>query len=146
MQGFRIYAGGSKTMSRDISKLSPEMQVYYQAFIKQCKAKNLGVIVVCTDRGMEEQEAAFNSGHSKAHFGQSAHNKLLPNGKPASDAFDIGVIRNGKYIGDDSDPDYQAAGKIGESLGLIWYGNPKARFREAAHFQNPNWIKPKVNV
>jgi len=56
------------------------------------------------------------------------------------------VSHTASGLGDVRGPDYQAAGKIGESLGLIWYGNPKARFREAAHFQNPNWAKPKVNV
>lgn len=30
--------------------------------------------IVCSHRGQEEQERAFNSGNSKAHFGQSAHN------------------------------------------------------------------------
>ena len=30
--------------------------------------------IVCSHRGQEEQERAFNAGNSKAHFGQSAHN------------------------------------------------------------------------
>jgi hypothetical protein len=122
------------------------MQVRYQAFKKQCDAEKLGVIIVCTDRGEIEQEAAFESGHSRAHFGQSAHNAVLPNGKPASEAFDIGVIVNGKYIGDSNHPSYQRAGAIGEALGLKWYGNKKWGFYEAAHFQNMKWIKPKKEI
>ena len=129
-------------MSRDISKLSPYMQVAWQAFKKQCDAEKLGVIVVCTDRGEAEQEAAFNSGASRAHYGQSAHNALLSNGKPASEAFDIGVIVNGKYVGDSNHPNYQRAGAIGEAMGLKWYGNPKYKFVESAHFQNMTWSKP----
>lgn len=30
--------------------------------------------IICSHRGKEEQERAFNAGNSKAHFGQSAHN------------------------------------------------------------------------
>jgi hypothetical protein len=133
-------------MSRDISKLSPYMQVKYQAFKKQCDAEKLGVIIVCTDRGEIEQESAFESGHSRAHFGQSAHNAVLPNGKPASEAFDFGIILNGKYIGDSEHANYQRAGAIGESLGLKWYGNKKWGFYEAAHLQNMKWIKPKKEI
>ena len=119
------------------------MQAKWHVFKKQCDAENLGVFLVCTDRGEADQEAAFNSGASLAHFGQSAHNALLPNGKPASEAWDIGVIVNGKYIGNSDHPSYQRAGAIGEAMGLKWYGNPKAKFREAAHFQNMAWSKPK---
>lgn len=117
------------------------MQSMWQKFKKQCDAEKLGVIVVCTDRGEAEQNACLANGSSRAAYGQSAHNALLPNCKPASEAFDIGVIVNGKYIGDSSHPSYQRAGAIGEALGLKWYGNPKASFREAAHFQNPAWKK-----
>lgn len=135
-------------MSRDISKLSPYMQSMWHKLKKQCDVEKLGVFLVCTDRGREEQEAAFNSipQRSRAHFGQSAHNVLLPNGKPASEAFDIGLIINGKYEGDSDHPNYQRAGVIGEALGLKWYGNKKWGFYEAAHFQNMNWVKPKKEV
>ena len=133
-------------MSRDISKLSPLMQAKWQVFKKQCDTENLGVFIVCTDRGEADQEAAFNSGASRAHFGQSAHNTLLPNGKPASEAWDIGIIANGKYIGDSEHPNYQRAGVIAESLGLKWYGNKKWGFVEAAHMQNMAWVKPKKDI
>ena len=133
-------------MSRDISKLSPLMQSKWQAFKKQCDAENLGVFVVCTDRNEADQEAAFNSGASRAHFGQSAHNASLSNGKPASEAWDTGVIVNGKYVGDSDHPNYQRAGAIGEAMGLKWYGNKKWGFPEDAHFQNMAWVKPKKEI
>jgi len=133
-------------MSRDISKLSPYMQTIWHKFKHQCDAEKLGVFVVCTDRGQIEQEAAFNSGASRAHFGQSAHNAVLPNGKPASEAWDIGVIVNGKYVGDSAHPSYVRAGAIAEKLGLKWYGNPKWRFLESAHMQNMGWVKPKKEI
>jgi hypothetical protein len=115
----------------------------WQKFKKQCDAEKLGVIIVCTDRGEAEQNACKESGTSRASYGQSAHNALLPNCKPASEAFDIGVIVNGKYVGDSNHPSYQRAGAIGESLGLKWYGNKKWGFVEAAHFQNMTWKKQK---
>jgi hypothetical protein len=137
-------------MSRDISKLSPAMQAKWLLFKKQCDAENLGVFIVCTDRNEAEQNAclAANPPSTKAAWGQSAHNALLQNGKPASEAWDIGVIFNGRYIGDSAHPSYQRAGVIGMALGLKWYGELNANgkpkyFYEAAHFQNMLWSKPK---
>ena len=130
-------------MSRNISGLSPYMQFKWQAFKKQCDAEKLGVILVCSDRGEAEQNACLADGSSRAGYGKSAHNALLANGKCASEAWDFGIIINGKYITDSAHPNYQRAGAIGEALGLVWYGNPKAKFKEAAHMQNPNWSKPK---
>ena len=135
-------------MSRDISKLSPYMQIKWQAFKKQCDAEKLGVFLVCTSRNKEEQNACLADGSSKSGWGYSAHNVLLPNGQCASEALDIGVTVNGKYIGDSAHPSYKRAGVIGMALGLKWYGellpNGKPKyFYEAAHFQNPNWSKPK---
>jgi hypothetical protein len=135
-------------MSRDISKLSPLMQSKWQVFKKQCDAENLGVFIVCTDRNEAEQNECLKNGSSKAAWGQSAHNVLLPNGKPASEAWDIGVILNGKYIDKSEHPNYQRAGAIGMALGLKWYGELNANgkpkyFYEAAHFQNMLWSKPK---
>jgi len=133
-------------MSRSMGALSPYMQQKWQTFNKQCLAENLGVILICTDRGEAEQNACCEAGSSRARYGQSAHNALLPNGKPASEAWDIGVIVNGKYIGDSEHPNYKRAGAIAESLGLKWYGNKKWGFVEAAHMQNMAWVKPKKEI
>lgn len=133
-------------MSREIDKLSPYMQEKAIEFAAECHKESLDVVIICTDRSDEDQNACFASGASKCKAGQSAHNAKvkLSDGTfiPASEAFDIGVIRNGKYIGDGNDPDYQKAGLIGEKLGLVWAGRWTS-FKEVAHFQNPHWIAPK---
>lgn len=100
------------------------------------------LVVICTDRSDADQLIAFNTHASNCKPGQSAHNAKDANFNPSSDAFDIAIIRAGKYIGDGNDPDYRKAGAIGKSIGLVWAGDWTS-FKEVAHFQNPNWIKPQ---
>lgn len=133
-------------MSRDISKLSRFMQEKAIEFIKECNGESLDIVIICTDRSDEDQAKAFASKASNARPGESAHNAVDAHGFPASEAFDVGVIRNGKYIGDGSDPDYQKAGQIAEKIGLSWSGRWKGKLREVAHMQNPSWEKPKRKV
>jgi len=64
------------------------------------------------------------------------------NGNPASEAFDVGVIRNGRYIGNGDDPHYKMAGIIGERLGLRWAGRWTGDLKETAHFQSPLFKTP----
>jgi len=127
--------------SRNLSDLSPEMQRIAGQFLTECHAEKLDIVIICTHRPATEQQKAFDCGASKCKPGQSAHNCLNANGIPAAEAFDVGVIRNGKYVGNGSDPDYLRAGAIGEKLGLVWAGRWK-KMKETAHFQNANWRKP----
>lgn len=128
--------------SRRIIDLSIEMQQIANKFMAQCKDEGLDIVIICTHRDDTEQNAAFACGASNCKAGQSAHNARNSMIKPAAEAFDVGVIRNGKYIGDGKDSDYLRAGKIGESLGLVWAGRWTGKIREVAHFQNANWRKP----
>ena len=128
-------------MSRDLTKLSPFMQDKATVFKAECAKQGLDVTIICTDRSDAEQEACFAAGNSKCHAGQSAHNAKDSAMNTASEAFDIGVIRHGKYIGDPSDPDYAKAGAIGKAIGLVWAGD-WIHFKEVAHFQNPSWKAP----
>lgn len=128
-------------MSRDLTKLSPFMQEKSKEFLAKCHEQGLSdVVIICTDRSDAEQQACFDAGNSHAKPGQSAHNAVDANCNPASEAFDIGIIANGKYFGDH--PDYAKAGLIGESIGLVWAGR-WVSMKEEAHLQNPNWVKPK---
>ena len=129
-------------MSRDLTKLSSVMQDKASVFLGECHRQGLDIVIICTDRSDEDQAICYASGASMCKPGQSAHNALDKQGHPSSEAFDVGVIRNGKYIGDGNDPDYQKAGLIGESVGLKWAGRWNGRLREVAHFQNSNWTKP----
>lgn len=126
--------------SRNIRDLSREMQRIAGKFITECHAEKLDVVIICTYRPASEQQKVFDCGASKCKPGESAHNCHDAKGDPAAEAFDVGVIRNGKYIGNGNDPDYLRAGEIGEKLGLLWAGRWKG-FKETAHFQNANWKK-----
>lgn len=123
-------------MSREISKLSPFMKAKALEFISQCRLEKLDIVIICTDRSNAEQAECFARGDSLAKPGRSAHNVCDDMGNPASEAFDVGVIRNGKYIKNGSDKDYLRAGVIGEKLGLEWAGR-WTQMTESAHFQNP---------
>lgn len=123
-------------MSRKISNLSRYMQPLARDFLIRCQKEKLDVVIICTDRSNAEQAECFARGASRARPGESAHNVCDDLGRPAAEAFDIGVIRNGKYITDGNDPAYKRAGEIGESLGLIWAGR-WIKMTEAAHFQSP---------
>ncbi len=129
-------------MSREIKKLSPAMQFLAMEFLDECRKASLDIIIICTDRNRADQEECFNNGSSNAHYGKSAHNVCDAVGNPASEAFDVGVIKNGKYVKDGKHPGYMAAGLIGERIGLKWAGRWKGRIQETAHFQNPNWETP----
>lgn len=125
--------------SRKLSDLSPEMQTLAEQFLDKCHDANLDIFIICTYRSDEEQNDAYARKASNARAGESAHNCLNAMKQPAAKAFDVGVIRNGKYVGDGNDHDYQAAGLIGEALGLSWAGRWRGKIKETGHFELPNW-------
>lgn len=128
--------------SRKLTDLSLEMQPLAAEFEAWCKADGLDVVIICTHRPDSEQQSAYDAKLSNCKPGESAHNQMDSQKRPAAEAFDVGVIRNGKYIGRGDDPDYLAAGKIGEALGLLWAGRWTGKLKETAHFQNKSWKKP----
>lgn len=125
--------------SRKLTDLSLPMQLLAAKFMDRCQEDGLDVVIICTHRLDVEQQAAFNAKLSNCKPGESAHNQVNLMLRPAAEAFDVGVIRNGKYIGRGDDPDYLAAGKIGEELGLLWAGRWKGRLKETAHFERAGW-------
>lgn len=127
--------------SRKLTDLSIPMQLLAAKFVDRCHEAGLDVVIICTHRPDAEQQAAYDAKLSNCKPGQSGHNQVDSQKRPAAEAFDVGVIRNGKYIGRGDDPDYLAAGKIGEEIGLSWAGRWKGKLKETAHFQNPNWSR-----
>lgn len=128
--------------SRKLTDLSADMRPLAEAFIAECQRQGLDIVIICTYRDNIEQEAAYSCGASRCRGGQSAHNQVDVLKRPAAEAFDVGVIRDGKYVGNGSDPDYLRAGEIGEALGLAWAGRWAGKIKETAHFQNAKWSKP----
>ena len=134
--------------SRQISDLSKQLQPLASAFINKANAelgKRFGasVILTCTYRSNDEQAKLYAIGRgiagrkvTNAKPGQSKHNSVDSKGKPAAEAFDIAILVGGKLNWDLAHPVWEAAGRIGEDLGLEWAGRWE-RFREGPHFQLP---------
>lgn len=130
--------------SRLLSDLHPDLQPIATDFLAKCKSAGLDILITCTYRNDQEQDALYAQGRTmpglrvtNAKGGQSAHNATrIYGGKPipAARAFDIVPLLNGKPIWSDGAKEWQIAGKIGMELGLDWYGAPHAKFRESPHF------------
>lgn len=128
--------------SRKINDLHPQLQPLCREFLQRAEAAGVDVLITCTYRSNEEQEALYSQGRTKpgnivtrARAGQSAHNfKIGP--APAAKAFDVVPLDEfGHCIWDASHPDWQTLGRIGTEIGLNWYGAPGSKFREYPHFQ-----------
>lgn len=115
----------------------------YARFAIAMTAANISFIVTCTYRNNEDQAALYAQGRSSpgrivtnARPGQSEHNKTGADGKPASHAFDIAILENGKIDWSTANPKWKQAGAIGKSVGLEWAGD-WITFKEYPHFQLP---------
>jgi len=119
---------------------------------------NEDVLLICTFRTFEEQAAEYAKGRTKpgrivtwAGPGESNHNFMVDR-KPASLAFDVCAMRNGKLIwgtggnGIDNDPSdddrddlelWQRIGRLGKEAGLAWAGDWRPGKREFPHFEHP---------
>lgn len=133
-------------MSRRIEDLHPEVQLRAQRFLLECEKAGLDVLITCTWRSHAEQAQLYAIGRTKpgkkvtnAQPGQSSHNYTIA-GKPASLAFDVVPLRNGKPVwgtlGEDGKL-WAKVGAIGEAAGLSWAGR-WVSFREMPHFELPN--------
>lgn len=127
--------------SRKIEDLHPDLQPIAKKFLLAADKANVDVLITCTYRDGAEQDKLYAQGRTtkgaivtRARAGQSAHNFTI-NGKPASKAFDVVPLVDGKPVWDAMHPAWQVLGKIGMDLGLNWYGAPTAKFREFSHFQ-----------
>lgn len=128
-------------MSRNIEDLDIRLLALYRKFADACDKAGIKFLVTCTYRSNAEQAKLYAQGRTtagkivtNAKAGQSKHNKVNALGSPASQAFDIAIMVNGKPEWSGKHPDWQRAGKIGEKVGLEWAGSWK-RFRELPHFQ-----------
>jgi peptidoglycan L-alanyl-D-glutamate endopeptidase CwlK len=127
--------------SRKLSDLHPELFPIAEKFLDNCHTAGIDILVTCTHRSYKEQDELYAISRTipgkkvtNAKAGQSKHNFML-NGKPASKAFDVVPLVNGKAVWDASNPIWQKIGVIGESLGLSWAGRWKSSMREYPHFE-----------
>ncbi len=143
--------------SRKMSDLHVDLEAIAYKFLAECKRLEIEVLITCTYRSNAEQADTYAQGRTKpgrivtwARPGESLHNVIGADGQPASRAFDIVVLRNGKPVwgtggnGLDDDPNdddiddlelWQRAGEVGKALGLEWAGDWPISRREFPHFQ-----------
>ena len=103
-------------MSRSLDDLRPEVRPQVDAFLAECKAQGLDLIVTCTSRTDAEQAALYAQGRTapgprvtNAKPGTSAHNYGL--------AIDIVPVVNGKPDWNGHDEVWQRIGVIGKLVG-----------------------------
>ena len=129
--------------SRSLDDLDPRFRPMAEAFLANLKSAGVDVVVICTLRTMNEQQALYDQGRTKpgpvvtrAKPGSSAHNYGL--------AMDCCPLLNGKLAWSAPDGDsvadaiWQQYGAIARQTGLEW-GGDWVGFAEGAHVQYPKW-------
>ena len=119
--------------SRSLDDLTPAVKSMVQQFLAKCKAEGIDILIYCTYRSPEEQDALYAQGRTKpgpivtnARGGYSWHNHRC--------AFDFVPMVGGKPQWNDKAL-YLKAGIIAESVGLEWAGRWTGKLRETAHCQ-----------
>jgi len=134
--------------SRKLEDLHPQLESIAVQLVPQWKAMGLDILITCTYRSDAEQAQLYAQGRSKpgkvvtnAQPGRSAHNYTI-HGVPASLAFDIVPLQNGKPVWDTKGAAkalWHQAAKPAIEHGLRWYGANGSAFQEYPHFQHPLW-------
>lgn len=124
-------------MSRDKTKLHPELQEIVKEFEVKCKAAGLNVLVTETFRTKAEQDALYAKG-------RTAPGKIVTNCKYPTSPHCWGVafdfcrnIRGREY--DDSDDFFRKCGEIGKKLGLFWGGDFRS-FVDKPHLEMAEFL------
>lgn len=126
-------------MSRLITDCLPELQEKARLFVLAMAEADIPFMFTCTKRTQAEQDALYAQGRTKPGKKVTWTRKSKHiDGK----AFDIVIIKDGKPCWDtkvsvdgDDIPDYEEAGRIGESLGLRWGG----RFKNSKGQPRPDY-------
>lgn len=119
--------------SRSLDTLAPLVASLAKAHIAACKAAGIDLLVYCTYRDSEAQNALYAQGRTlpgkivtNAKGGDSYHNWKC--------AYDCVPLVQGKAAWGDKEL-YAKVGQLGEQLGLEWAGRWTGKLRETAHFQ-----------
>lgn len=120
-------------MGRKIEELLPKVAKAAQAAIDECKGHGLAVLISCTYRSGEEQNALYAQGRTKpghkvtnAKAGQSFHQHRV--------ALDLYPLVQGKPDFTGAAPEWHKIAVIFKKHGFEWAGDWKT-FREMPHFQ-----------
>lgn len=120
-------------MGRQINELLPSVALAASDAISECTRKGLKLLVTCTYRTGEEQDALYAQGRTKpgakvtnARAGQSLHQYRV--------ALDLYPMVNGKPDFSGKPPEWHDIAAIFKAHGFEWAYEWK-RFREMPHFQ-----------
>jgi peptidoglycan L-alanyl-D-glutamate endopeptidase CwlK len=112
-----------------------------------CAERGVELLIYCTKRDNEEQNGLYAIGRTapgkivtNARAGESAHNPDK-NGKAA--AYDCCPQIFGKPMWDGNHPAWRIVIECGEKAGLIASARWTGKLKELAHFQDPQWVKPR---
>ena len=127
-------------MSRSLDDLSPDFRALVDPWLADCAAAGIDVLVTCSLRSNEDQAVLYAQGRTtpgnivtNARPGQSAHNYGL--------GIDVVPLIHGKPDWSGSSPVWTEIANFGQARGLQWLGAPDSSFKEACHFQMPNWAQ-----
>lgn len=119
--------------SRSLDDLHPAVKLKALAHIAECSKQGIELLVYCTYRDFESQNALYAQGRTtpgnivtNARGGDSWHNWQC--------AYDCVPLVGGKAAWSNTTL-YQKIGAIGEDLGLEWAGRWTGKLKESAHFQ-----------
>lgn len=123
--------------SRRLSDLRPQFRAKAEAWLRDCEAAGLDILVYCTLRTHEEQAALYAKGRTSpgpkvtyAKPGESAHNHGL--------ALDFVPLLDGKPDWRAGSLEYKKAVQLAEARGME-SASKWTRFKEWPHLQEPNW-------
>lgn len=115
--------------SRKVEDLTPEMQEKAREFQIRMSLAGIPFMYTCTYRSPEEQKQLYAQGRTAPG---PIVTWTLKSKHCERTAFDIAILRDGKptwdtkvSVNNNDIPDYEEAGRIGESLGLTWGGRFK---------------------
>jgi len=141
--------------SRNINDCHPSLQHMIHDFLGECRMKHIDVLITCTYRSQQEQDALYEQGRTTpgrivTWTRVSQHCATMSDGSPGSRAFDVVPLRHGVLVwgthgnGLDNDPSddetddlelWERVGQIGRSVGLEWGGDWPDDKTDRPHFQ-----------
>ena len=116
----------------------PGFHAELKAWFKKTQQKVKDAHISCAGRGRSEQEAAFQSGASRAHYGESSHNFNC-----AIDVFRLtltGASYDRPWFRDSiGTAVYSNNADPARMVELKWYGMPGSKFLELPHIEVNDW-------
>lgn len=127
--------------SRNLNDLRQEVREMAIKHIEACEKAGIDLLIYCTYRSNAEQAIEYAKGRTapgsivtNARPGQSKHNHVDGNGKPASLAYDCVPVVNGKPQWNNNAM-VNKVGVLGEEIGLTWAGRWRGKLHESVHFE-----------